>query len=80
MTQIVDFETTIAELERVVSELDGEVKLERALELFDRGMKLSMDCESFLKAAEQKVEILRRTASGLVTEPFDPALETANST
>ena len=64
----------------MVSELDGEVKLERALELFDRGMKLSMDCEVFLRSAEQKVEILRRTASGIVTEPFEPAVDAAIAT
>lgn len=75
MSQVVDFETTIAELERVVNELDGDIKLERALELFDRGMQLSLACETFLRTAEQKVEILRRTATGLVTEPFEPALE-----
>ncbi len=69
-----DFEATLTELEKVVSELDGEVKLERALELFDRGMKLSLDCETFLKGAEQKIEILKRTANGLTTEPFEARL------
>ena len=69
-----DFEATLTELEKVVSELDGDVKLERALELFDRGMKLSFDCETFLKGAEQKIEILKRTASGLTTEPFEARL------
>jgi len=69
-----DFEATLTELEKVVLELDGDVKLERALELFDRGMKLSVDCETFLKGAEQKIEILKRTASGLTTEPFEARL------
>ncbi len=69
-----DFEATLTELEKVVSELDGDVKLERALELFDRGMKLSFDCETFLKGAEQKIEILKRTASGLTTEQFEARL------
>jgi len=69
-----DFEATLTELEKVVTELDGDVKLERALELFDRGMKLSVDCETFLKSAEQKIEILKRTASGLTTEPFEARL------
>jgi exodeoxyribonuclease VII small subunit len=66
-----DFETTLNELERVVTELDGEVKLEKALDLFNRGMKLSGDCQKFLQAAEQQVELLRRTADGsLKTTPF----------
>ncbi len=78
MNQIVDFETTLAELERVVNELDGDIRLERALELFDRGMRLSMECETFLRTAEQKVEILRRTATGFTTEPFE-VLEVATA-
>ncbi len=74
MNQTIDFEAALAELEKLVFELDGEIKLERALELFDRGMRLSLDCETFLKAAEQKVEVLRRTAAGTITtELFQPA-------
>ena len=76
MTQAktLDFEAALAELEKVVGELDGEVKLDRALDLFDKGMKLSLDCESFLKNAEQKIEILRRSASGaIIAEPFEAA-------
>ncbi len=73
-SQTLDFEATLAELEKVVTELDGELKLENALALFDRGMKLSLDCQKFLQAAEQKVEVLRRTAQGgLETEPFGAA-------
>jgi exodeoxyribonuclease VII small subunit len=74
MAATIDFETNLTELERVVLELDGEVKLERALELFDKGMKLSLECETFLKGAEQKVEILKRTASGVSTAPFEARL------
>jgi exodeoxyribonuclease VII small subunit len=61
-----DFESALAELERIVTELDSEVKLERALELFDQGIKLSGECERFLKAAEQKVQILKRTSEGVI--------------
>jgi exodeoxyribonuclease VII small subunit len=73
MSYAIDFESTLAELEKVVNELDGDIKLERALELFEQGVKLSSACEIFLQSAEQKVEILRRTARGLITEPFEPA-------
>lgn len=67
-----DFEASLAELEKVVGELDGEIKLEKALELFERGMRLSTDCQRFLQAAEQRVEILRRTATGeLEVEPLE---------
>ncbi len=74
-----DFEAALAELEKVVLELEGEVKLEQALSLFDRGMKLSQSCEQFLKSAEQKIEVLKRaTAGGVVTvEKFEDALVVA---
>lgn len=71
MKQQIDFESALSELERVVTELDGEIKLERALELFERGMKLSSELECFLKAAEQRVDILRKQSDGVVMpEPF----------
>lgn len=67
-----DFEATLAELEAVIKELEGEIKLERALSLFDHGMKLSQSCENFLKTAEQKIEILKRSAAGATsTEKFE---------
>ncbi len=72
MAGTVDFEKTLTELETIVSELDGDIKLERALELFDRGMNLSSECEKYLKSAEQKIEVLKKTVDGkLSTEPFD---------
>ncbi len=67
-----DFEEALAELEQVVSHLEGEVKLEEALKLFDRGMQLSQHCEEFLKTAEQKIEVLKRAVNGnLSTEKFN---------
>lgn len=70
MDKPIDFEIAMKELETVVSELDGEVKLEQALALFEQGMKLSKQCEDFLKGAEQKIEMLKRGANGeLVTMP-----------
>ncbi|MBX9948677.1 MAG: exodeoxyribonuclease VII small subunit [Candidatus Obscuribacterales bacterium] len=72
MAKTIDFESSLKELEQVVGELDGEIKLERALSLFERGMELSTQLESFLKIAEQKVEILRKQADGShAAEIFD---------
>lgn len=67
MTQDKDFASILSELEKVVAELEGDITIERALELFERGMKLSGQCESFLNAAEQRVEVLRRSAAGSLT-------------
>ncbi|MBZ0188300.1 MAG: exodeoxyribonuclease VII small subunit [Candidatus Obscuribacterales bacterium] len=72
MDKTKDFESTLLELEDVVQKLDGEVKLELALELFERGMKLSRQCEEFLKGAEQKVEILKKNLDGTISaSPLD---------
>jgi exodeoxyribonuclease VII small subunit len=71
MDKPIDFEIAMRDLETVVSELDGEVKLEQALALFEQGMKLSKQCEDFLKGAEQKIEMLKRGDQGeVVTMPL----------
>lgn len=70
-----DFASTLAELEKIVQELDSDIPIEQALELFEQGMKVSAGLEKFLAAAEQKVEILRRTTAGsLSTEPLKSEL------
>jgi exodeoxyribonuclease VII small subunit len=71
MNATVDFASTLAELEKIVTELDSDIPIERALELFEKGMKLSIDCEKFLTTAEQRIELLKRNADNSVsTEPF----------
>jgi exodeoxyribonuclease VII small subunit len=67
MSKSTDFATSLTELENVVAELDSDVPIEKALVLFERGMQLSNECEKFLTAAEQKVEILKKSASGTMT-------------
>ena len=53
------FEESLQRLETIVTELEkGDVALDRALELFDEGMKLSGSCRKELEEAEGKVEIL----------------------
>jgi exodeoxyribonuclease VII small subunit len=56
---IKDFESAIAELETIVKRLeDGDLALEKSLELFERGVQLSRFCHSQLEEAERRVEIL----------------------
>ena len=66
------FEVSLDRLEKIVRELEGgSVPLERALELFEEGMKLAELCRRQLDEAEGKIEILVRKAGGAVsTEPF----------
>jgi exodeoxyribonuclease VII small subunit len=56
---IKDFESAIGELERIVKTLeDGDLSLEKSLELFERGVQLSRFCHSTLEQAERRIEIL----------------------
>lgn len=56
---IKDFESAIAELETIVKTLeDGDLALEKSLELYERGVQLSRFCHSKLEDAERRVEIL----------------------
>ena len=53
------FEEMMKELESIVQKLDNEtVSLEESLDLYQRGMKLSSDCDKTLKDAENKVNQL----------------------
>jgi exodeoxyribonuclease VII small subunit len=66
-----NFEAGLQELEAVVKELEsGDLPLEKALELFEKGMHLSESCRKQLEEAETRVEILTRRGSGVQPEPF----------
>ena len=66
------FEESLQRLETIVTELEkGDVPLDRALELFDEGMKLSGSCRKELEEAEGKVEILLKRNGKLQAEPFE---------
>ena len=54
-----DFEAALAELENLVELMEtGEITLEESLAHFERGIKLTRQCQQALKQAEQKVQIL----------------------
>jgi exodeoxyribonuclease VII small subunit len=54
------FEEAMAALEQVVGRLErGEVPLEESIALYERGAALKAHCETKLKDAEAKVEIIR---------------------
>ena len=54
------FEEAMAALEQVVGRLErGEVPLEESIALYERGAALKAHCETKLKDAEAKVELIR---------------------
>ncbi|MDB6046548.1 MAG: exodeoxyribonuclease small subunit [Gammaproteobacteria bacterium] len=66
-----DFEEALAELEGLVERLErGDLPLDEALKTFERGVELTRHCQSSLKAAQQKVEILLKRGGGAEVEPF----------
>ena len=70
------FEECLDRVEKIVDELEkGDVPLDRALELFDEGMKLSGSCRKELEEAEGKVEVLLKRNGKLQPEPFPTATQ-----
>lgn len=66
------FETGLQQLEAIVKEMEGgELPLERALELFEKGMKLSETCRKQLEDAETRVELLIKRAGEVKPESFE---------
>ncbi|NNU79303.1 exodeoxyribonuclease VII small subunit [Halovulum dunhuangense] len=69
------FEQALAELETVVSDLEGgNIPLEQSILLYERGAKLKAHCERKLAAAEEKVAQITRGPDGAATglTPVDP--------
>jgi exodeoxyribonuclease VII small subunit len=66
-------EKSLAELETLVEKLEtGDLSLEAALGEFERGIKLTRECQAALKDAEQKIEILLQQDEQAEPEPFEP--------
>ena len=66
-----NFEQGLADLEAVVKELEsGDLPLEKALELFEKGVALSAACRQQLGEAETRVEALVRKNDKIQAEPF----------
>ncbi len=60
-----NLEKALSDLEDLVEELEsGDLPLEKAMKKFEEGIKLTRGCQEALKDAEQKVEILLKSAGG----------------
>ncbi len=67
-----NLEKALADLEALVEELEsGDLPLEKAMKKFEEGIKLTRGCQAALKEAEQKVEILLKSAGGEKLENFE---------
>ena len=59
------FEASLEALEEIVHQLEGgDLPLEKSLELFEQGIKLSRQCQERLSQAERRIEVLLRDNQG----------------
>ncbi len=68
----IKFEKAMNRLEQIVEELEkGELNIDKSLEIFEEGIKMSRVCSKKLNEAEQKIEKLTKNQKGeLVAELF----------
>lgn len=59
MTKAPPFEKSIAELDKIVKQLEkGELSLDESLKQYEKAMILARKCQQVLTEAEQKVQML----------------------
>ena len=68
----IKFEKAIQRLEKIVDDLEkGELDIDKSLEIFEEGIKMSRVCSKKLNEAEAKIEKLTKNQKGeLSTELF----------
>ena len=70
-----NLEKAMGELEEIVEQLEtGDLPLDKSLQQFEKGVKLSRECQTALEKAEQKVEVLM----GDELRDFDPEDDSAD--
>lgn len=67
----INFEKSISELENIVKTLEtGELSLDDMIKLFERGIKLSSQCNKLLDEAENKINILVKKDEEIKKQEF----------
>ena len=68
----IKFEKAIQRLEKIVDDLEkGELDIDKSLEIFEEGIKMSRVCSKKLNEAEAKIEKLTQSQKGeLASELF----------
>lgn len=67
----ISFETAIKQLEEIVKSLEnGDIPLDDALKLFEKGVSLTKVCTEKLNAAEKQIKLLVKDGDGMKKEDF----------
>lgn len=68
----IKFEKAMKRLDTIVQELEkGDLDIDKSLDMFEEGIKMSRHCSSKLDEAEKRIEKLTRNEKGeLVSELF----------
>ena len=70
MTKIKTFESALAQLEFIIKELEsGSPNLDKMLELFEEGMKLTKLCRGQLKEVEERISTIIQDGDGFSEKP-----------
>lgn len=66
-------EQALTQLEEIVNQMErGDLELDQALRLYEKGVRLCATCTQELEQAKGKLLILQQSAQGLSEQPFDP--------
>ena len=69
----IKFEKAITRLESIVEELErGDLNIDKSLEIFEEGIKMSRACSKKLNEAEAKIEKLTKSEKGNFTTELFP--------
>lgn len=68
----INFEDNMENLEKIVAELEkGDLNLDDSIKKFEQGMKISKECDEYLKNAEKKITVLVNEDGNVKEEDFN---------
>lgn len=68
-----NFEKSITELENIVKTLEGgNLSLDEMVQYFEKGIKLSAECNKLLDEAESKINVLVKKDGEITKQDFAP--------
>ena len=73
MSNEATFEENLKALEELVNELEnGNLDLDKSLEIYEKAIVLRDKCRKFLDESERRVQKIMETSDGIIKENCDP--------